>query len=140
MSLLHSFYCWGHVAVVLISTIFFALFRAIENWKVMALLWALVPAFNLVASIRVPLCSLVEDEEEGISLTGLVKMPAFWILMVIMMCAGASEQAVSQWASTFAEQGLGVTKSIRAVSRGPMFFAICIGNFPAALRSVWRNA
>lgn len=125
MSLLHSFYCWGHVAVVLISTIFFAIF-GIENWKVMALLWALVPAFNLVAFIRVPLCSLVEAEEEGISLTGLVKIPAFWILMVIMMCAGASEQAVSQWASTFAEQGLGVTKSIGDLA-GPMFFAICMG-------------
>ena len=125
MSMLHSFYCWGHVAVVLVSTIFFALF-GIENWKIMALLWALVPALNLLAFVKAPMCSLVEDEKDGIPLTRLVRMPAFWVLMVVMMCAGASEQSVSQWASTFAEQGLGVAKSLGDLT-GPMFFAVCMG-------------
>ena len=126
MSLLHSFYCWGHVAVVLISTVFFSLF-GLDRWKIMALLWALVPAFNLFAFCKVPLCSLMAEDEEGLPLTALFKRPDFWILMVVMTCAGASEQSVTQWASTFAEQGLGVSKSIGDLA-GPMFFAICMGS------------
>lgn len=126
MSLLHSFYCWGHVAVVLISTVFFTLF-GLENWKVMAILWALVPLYNLSVFRKVPICPLISEDAEGLRTATLVRMPAFWILMVIMVCAGASEQAVSQWASTFAEQGLGVNKSIGDLA-GPMFFAICMGS------------
>ena len=126
MSLLHSFYCWGHVAVVLISTVFFTLF-GLENWKIMAILWALVPLYNLFVFRKVPICPLVAEDEEGLRFSSLVRMPSFWILMVIMVCAGASEQAVSQWASTFAEQGLGVNKSIGDLA-GPMFFAICMGS------------
>lgn len=119
MSLLHSFYCWGHVAVVLISTIFFALF-GLGSWKILAILWALVPLYNLFVFRKAPLCPLVTEDEEGLPLGAVLKKPAFWILMVIMTCAGASEQAVSQWASTFAEQGLGVSKSIGDLA-GPMF-------------------
>lgn len=126
MSLLHSFYCWGHVAVVLISTVFFSL-SGLDRWKIMALLWALVPAFNLLAFCKVPLCSLMAEDEKGLPLTALFKRPDFWILMIVMTCAGASEQSVSQWASTFAEQGLGVSKSIGDLA-GPMFFAICMGS------------
>lgn len=125
MSLLHSFYCWGHVGVVLISTIFFAVF-GIANWKIMAVLWALVPTCNLFAFLKVPLCPLVDEEEEGIPFLRLIRMPVFWILMVVMASAGASEQSVSQWASTFAEQGLGVSKTIGDLA-GPMFFAVCMG-------------
>ena len=126
MSLLHSFYCWGHVAVVLFSTLFFVVF-GLEHWKIMALIWAVIPAYNLFVFRRVPLCPLVSEEEEGISLAGLIRLPAFWILMVVMTCAGASEQAVSQWASTFAEQGLGVSKTIGDLA-GPMLFAVCMGS------------
>ena len=126
MSLLHSFYCWGHVAVVLFSTLFFVVF-GLEHWKIMALIWAVIPAYNLFVFRRVPLCPLVSEEEEGISLSGLIRLPAFWILMVVMTCAGASEQAVSQWASTFAEQGLGVSKTIEDLA-GPMLFAVCMGS------------
>lgn len=126
MSLLHSFYCWGHVGVVLLSTLFFSLF-GIENWKIMACIWALVPACNLVAFLKVPLCTLEDQEEEGIPVLSLIKMPLFWILMVAMMCSGASEQAVSQWASTFAEQGLGISKTLGDLA-GPMFFAVCMGS------------
>ena len=126
MSLLHSFYCWGHVAVVLISTIFFALF-GLGNWKIMAVLWALIPIYNLFVFRKAPLCPLVAEDEEGLPLGAVLKKPAFWILMVIMTCAGASEQAVSQWASAFAEQGLGVSKSIGDLA-GPMFFAVCMGS------------
>lgn len=125
MSLLHSFYCWGAVAVVLLSTIFFAVF-GLEYWRVMALLWALIPLYNLFVFRKVPLCPLVPDEEEGLPVTSLIRMPAFWILMIVMTCAGASEQSVSQWASTFAEQGLGVSKSIGDLA-GPMLFSVCMG-------------
>lgn len=125
MSMLHSFYCWGHVAVVLLSTLFFLVF-GIGNWKIQALLWALVPAANLVVFTKVPLYPLVSEDEEGIPLTGLIKRPVFWIFLVVMTCAGASEQAVSQWASSFAEQGLGVSKTIGDLA-GPMLFAVCMG-------------
>ena len=126
MSMLHSFYCWGHVAVVLLSTVFFALF-GVENWRIMAVLWALVPIYKLFVFCKVPMCTLTEEGEKGLSFADLVRRPAFWILMIVMVCAGASEQSVSQWASTFAEQGLGVSKTIGDLT-GPMFFAVCMGS------------
>lgn len=125
MSLLHSFYCWGHVGVVLISTAFFALFGT-ANWKILALIWALVPLFNLIFFTRVPINSLTSEEEHGLGIKELLKTPAFWLLTVMMLCAGASEQAVSQWASTFAEQGLGVSKTVGDIA-GPMSFALLMG-------------
>nr|WP_294494216.1 MFS transporter [uncultured Mediterraneibacter sp.] len=125
MSMLHSFYCWGHVGVVLISTIFFTFF-GVNNWKIMAVLWALIPLYNFFVFRKVPLCPLIEEGEEGMSSSELIQKPAFWILMIVMVCAGASEQSVSQWASTFAEQGLGVSKTIGDLA-GPMFFAVCMG-------------
>ena len=100
MSMLHSFYCWGHVAVVLLSTVFFALF-GVENWRIMAVLWALVPIYNLFVFCKVPMCTLTEEGEKGLSFADLVRRPAFWILMIVMVCAGASEQSVSQWAVIF---------------------------------------
>lgn len=126
MSLLHSFYCWGHVGVVLISTLFFKLF-GIGNWKILACVWAVVPIVNGVIFTRVPIAPLVEESEEGMSILDLCKSRVFWILMLMMTCAGASEQAVSQWASTFAEQGLGVSKTIGDLA-GPMSFAILMGS------------
>lgn len=125
MSLLHSFYCWGHVGVVLVSTVFFQLF-GIENWKILAVVWALVPLFNGIAFMRVPMASLIEEGEKGFSLRELAKQKIFWIFMLMMLCAGASEQAVSQWASTFAEKGLGVSKTVGDLA-GPMAFAALMG-------------
>ena len=118
MSLLHSFYCWGHVAVVLLSTIFFRIF-GIENWKIMALIWAIVPIVNGITFTKVPIATLIEEGETGMTIRELCRNKTFWILMLMMLCAGASEQGVSQWASTFAEQGLGVTKTIGDLA-GPM--------------------
>lgn len=125
MSLLHSFYCWGHVGVVLLSTLFFHFF-GIGNWRIMAVIWALVPLFNLILFTRVPLCSLLSGDEKGYTLKELLTQPIFWLMMLLMLCAGASEQAVSQWASTFAEQGLQVSKTIGDLT-GPMFFAVLMG-------------
>ncbi len=125
MSLLHSFYCWGHVGVVLLSTLFFTLF-GIRNWKIMALIWALIPIVNGIAFLRVPIAPLIEGGERGMKLGELAKNRLFWLFMVAMMCAGASEQAVSQWASAFAEMGLAVSKTLGDLM-GPMLFAIMMG-------------
>ena len=125
MSLLHSFYCWGHVGVVLISTLFFTLF-GIENWKILAVCWAVVPAVNIILFAKAPIYSLHEEGETGLTLKQLFTRKIFWVMMLMMLCAGASEQAVSQWASTFAQQGLGVSKTIGDLA-GPMSFAALMG-------------
>lgn len=125
MSLLHSFYCWGHMGVVLISTLFFACF-GIRNWKILALCWALIPLGNLILFARAPLYSLNAEGEKGLTIKELFRKKTFWLMMLMMLCAGASEQAVSQWASTFAEQGLGVSKTVGDLA-GPMAFAAMMG-------------
>lgn len=125
MSMLHSFYCWGHAGVVLISTLFFYL-AGIENWKILALIWALIPLGNAFAFARVPIAPLIEEGETGLQLKELFRIRIFWILLIMMICAGASEQAVSQWASTFAEKGLGISKTAGDLA-GPMAFAILMG-------------
>lgn len=125
MSMLHSFYCWGHAGVVLISTLFFHV-AGIENWKTLAVVWALIPIGNALAFAKVPIASLMEDGEKGLSLKELFRMKLFWVLMIMMICAGASEQAISQWASTFAEKGLGISKTAGDLA-GPMAFAILMG-------------
>lgn len=126
MSLLHSFYCWGYVGVVLLSTLFLNLF-GMDSWRVLALLWAIIPIVNGIMFLKVPIAPLVEDEKNGLTLGQLCKNRVFWILMLMMLCSGASEQAVSQWASTFAEQGLGVSKAIGDLA-GPMSFAVFMGS------------
>ena len=125
MSLLHSFYCWGHMGVVLISTLFFSTF-GIQNWKILTYVWMLIPLVNFFLFAKAPIYSLTSEGEQGLSLKELFSMRLFWILMLMMACAGASEQAVSQWASTFAEQGLEVSKTIGDLA-GPMAFAFLMG-------------
>lgn len=125
MSLLHSFYCWGHMGVVLLSTAFFALF-GIQNWKILALIWAVIPICNAVVFLKAPMPTIGDQGEKGLRLRDLFRMKSFWLMMLMMMCAGASEQAVSQWASTFAEQGLGVSKALGDLA-GPMSFALLMG-------------
>ena len=124
MSLLHSFYCWGHVAVVLCSTVFFRFF-GIGNWKLLACIWALVPLANTVYFLLVPLYPIV-NEHERISLGTMLRQKVFWLLMLTMVCAGASEQAMSQWASAFAESALHVSKTVGDLA-GPCAFAIFMG-------------
>ena len=125
MSMLHSFYCWGHAGVVLISTLFFYA-AGIENWKILAVIWAMIPIMNAFAFAKVPIAPLMEDGESGLELKELFRMKVFWILLVMMVCAGASEQAVSQWASAFAEKGLGISKAAGDLA-GPMAFAVLMG-------------
>ena len=125
MSLLHSFYCWGHAAVVLISTLFFYVV-GIEHWRILAIIWAVIPIGNALVFTKVPIASLLEDGETGLGLKALFQLKIFWILLIMMICAGASEQAVSQWASAFAEQGLGISKAAGDLA-GPMTFAVLMG-------------
>ena len=125
MSLLHSFYCWGHVGVVACSTLFFYFF-GISHWKILAVLWAVIPLCNLAAFFSVPIAPLMEDGESGLRLKDLASIKLFWVLLIMMICAGASEQAVSQWASTFAEQALGIPKAMGDLA-GPMTFAVSMG-------------
>lgn len=125
MSMLHSFYCWGHVGVVLLSTLFFSIF-GIDNWKVLAAVWSIIPLYNAFVFVKVPMAELMEEGEEGLRIRDLFGLKIFWVLLIMMICAGASEQAVSQWASTFAEKGLGISKTAGDLA-GPMAFAILMG-------------
>ena len=125
MSLLHSFYCWGHVGVVLLSTLFFH-FAGIESWKMIAWVWAAIPIVNAFVFVKTPMASLISEGETGMTMGELFRNKTFWLLMVMMVCSGASEQSVSQWASAFAEQGLGISKTAGDLA-GPMTFAICMG-------------
>lgn len=125
MSMLHSFYCWGHVGVVLFSSIFFKL-AGIENWKLLAVLWAVIPILNALIFTRVPIAPVLPEGEEGMTIGTLFQNRTFWLLFVMMICAGASEQSVSQWASLFAEKGLGISKTAGDLA-GPMAFAVLMG-------------
>ena len=125
MSLLHSFYCWGHVGVILISTVFFYI-AGISNWRILTLIWAVIPIANIFLFIKAPIYTLNENGNQGLGLKELFKKKIFWILMLMMMSAGASEQAVSQWASAFAEKALGISKTAGDLA-GPMTFAILMG-------------
>ncbi len=126
MSLLHSFYCWGQVGVVLLSTLFFACL-GIDNWKLLSCLWAVIPAVNAYIFTQVPIAPLVEADQQGIALSQLFRSRLFWVLMLMMICSGACELAVSQWASVFAEKGLGITKAAGDLA-GPMAFAVLMGS------------
>ncbi len=125
MSLLHSFYCWGHVFVVLLSTAFFALV-GIEHWRYLAVFWALIPFANFFFFGKVPIQVLVE-EGESLSIRQLFKNKMFWILFLLMFCSGSSEQGMSQWASAFAESALQVSKTVGDLA-GPCMFAIMMGS------------
>lgn len=125
MSLLHSFYCWGYVGVVLISTAFFWLFGT-DKWQILALIWTIIPLINIFMFAKTPIAPLVAEDEKGMTLKELFSSKTFWALMIMMLCAGASEQAVSQWSSAFAEKGLGISKTLGDLA-GPMTFALLMG-------------
>lgn len=122
MSILHSFYCWGSAGVIVISTLFLKVFGA-SSWKILAAIWALLPLVNCFVFTKVPLAPLVAEGEAGMHIGQLFRSRVFWVIMLMMLCAGASEQAVSQWASTFAEKGLGVSKAVGDLA-GPTVFAL----------------
>lgn len=124
MSLLHSFYCWGAMGVVLGSTLFFAVF-GVEKWKILTFIWALVPLYNTFNFINCPIERLVE-EGESMGIRGLLKTPIFWLMIILMVCSGASEASMAQWASAFTESALGVSKTVGDLA-GPCLFAMLMG-------------
>ncbi len=124
MALLHSFYCWGCAAIVLFSTIFFR-FAGMDNWRLLAVLWAIIPLFNIFLFLFVPIRTLEEEKGSG-KFSDMLKNPLFWLMLIIMICAGASELSMSQWASAFAETGLQVSKTIGDLL-GPCAFAVLMG-------------
>ena len=124
MSLLHSFYCWGATGVILGSTLFFSVF-GIENWRFLALIWAIIPLFNIYNFVTCPIEPLVE-EGKGMTMKQLFRTKTFWLFILLMICAGSSEIAMAQWASAFAESALHVSKSLGDLI-GPCGFAIFMG-------------
>ena len=124
MSLLHSFYCWGAVGVILGSTIFFTVF-GLTNWKILTLIWALVPLYNAFNFISCPIERLVEDGE-SMNTSQLLRLPLFWLLILLMICSGASEASMAQWASAFTESAMGVSKTVGDLA-GPCLFAVFMG-------------
>lgn len=124
MSLLHSFYCWGFAGVVLLSTLFFSFF-GIENWKILAVLWSLIPLYNVYNFAVCPIEKLVDDGE-SMTMTELLKTKVFWLFLLLMIGAGASEISMAQWASAFAESALHVSKAAGDLV-GPCGFALCMG-------------
>ncbi len=136
MSLLHSFYCWGHVLVVVASTVFFRV-AGIGNWRILALIWALVPFFNCFYFARVPIRSMT-GEDRGMSMRQLAGSGVFWLFVLLMVCSGASEQAMSQWASAFAESALQVGKTMGDLL-GPCLFALLMGTSRAVYARFSRH-
>jgi len=124
MSLLHSFYCWGAMGVILGSTLFFSVF-GVENWKVLTCIWALIPLYNTFNFMFCPIERLIEDGE-SMGIRGLLKTPIFWLMILLMVCSGASEASMAQWASAFTESALGVSKTVGDLA-GPCLFAMFMG-------------
>ena len=124
MSLLHSFFCWGAMGVILGSTLFFAVF-GIENWKILTFIWALVPLYNTFNFISCPIERLLEDGK-SMGIAKLLKTPIFWLMIVLMVCSGASEATMTQWASAFTESAIGVSKTVGDLA-GPCLFAMFMG-------------
>ena len=124
MSLLHSFFCWGSMGVVLGSTLFFAAF-GLENWKILTFIWALVPLYNTFNFISCPIERLVEDGK-SMGIKQLLKTPVFCLMILLMVCAGASEATMTQWTSAFAESAIGISKTIGDIA-GPCLFAMFMG-------------
>jgi len=126
MSFLHSFYCWGQAATVLLSTVFFAL-AGIENWRILAALWSLIPTLNFILFLKVPIPALAETSSRKSGFAELIRTPRFLFFCLMMLCAGACELTVSQWASAFAESGLRISKTAGDLI-GTMGFALCMGS------------
>ena len=124
MSLLHSFYCWGAVGVILGSTLFFAVFGT-ESWQNLALIWAVVPLVNIFQFLTCPIKHLVEGGK-SLPPCKLLRMPLLWLMILLMICSGASEATMAQWASAFTESALGVTKTVGDLA-GPCLFAVFMG-------------
>ena len=125
MSILHSFYCWGSAAVIVLSTLFLKAFGT-ASWQILAPLWAILPIANGIVFLKTPIAPLIAEGEEGLKPRALLSSRTFWLLAMLMVCAGACEHGVSEWASSFAEKGLGISKMMGDLT-GPTIFALMMG-------------
>lgn len=137
MALLHSFYCWGQVLTVLLTTVFFLLTKGTDYWYIAPVLWAIIPFVNAFIFLRVPLCPL-SGEAAGTKMRHLIFNPMMFLFILAMLCAGASELAISQWASMFAERGLGISKTLGDIL-GPCAFAVFMGTSRTLFATVWSH-
>ncbi len=124
MAVLHSFYCWGQAFTVLVTTGLVFLF-GFKQWYFIPAIWAIIPFLNMFSFLRVPIVQPSPDEKMS-TFSELVKKPLFLVYMVMMFCAGASEIAMAEWASIFAQNALGVSKAIGDIT-GPCAFALFMG-------------
>ena len=124
MSLLHSFYCWGTRGTILLSSLFFYLF-GIKNWRWLSVLWALIPAVNIYNFATCPIEPIVKQGKQMHS-AELFSKPMFWVSLALMICSGASELCMAQWASAYTEASLGLSKNISDLL-GPCMFAFTMG-------------
>ena len=125
MSFLHSFYCWGYGLVTLLSTLFFNTL-GIEKWAILACLWALIPLVGGIMFCFVPIYPMKGNSVDGSDVKEshlYLRSRTFWAIFVMMLCAGASEIAMAEWASIFAQNALGVSKVIGDMA-GPCAFAL----------------
>lgn len=125
MNILHSFYSWGSAGVIVLSTVFLRV-TGNGSWQLLSLLWALLPIVNGIAFLKLPIASPVKENQSNMSIPELLTEKGSWELLLLMLCTGASEQAVCQWASAFAEKGLGVSKVLGDIA-GPAMFVACMG-------------
>lgn len=124
MAVLHSFYCWGQAFTVLGTTALVSVF-GYHNWQYIPLIWAAIPFLNTFSFLKVPIVEPSPDQKTA-TFAELIKKPLFLLYMLMMLCAGASEIAMAQWASIFAQNALGVSKVIGDIA-GPCAFALFMG-------------
>ena len=125
MSLLHSFYCWGQAVVILFSTLYFFVIGR-EYWQILSAIWAIIPISGAILFSIVPLYPLPKDEPDKNGKSYLHNK-IFWIICLMMLASGAAEMTMAQWASTFAESGLGITPEVGNLL-GPFVFAVLMGS------------
>ena len=127
MNILHSFYCWGWMFIVILSTIYFKIF-GIENWRYLSIFWAIFPIICSILFLKVPINTLKSEgnENNSISIRKLLSVRIVLAFVLLMICSGASEHAVAQWVSFFSEVGLNVNKTVGDLF-GACMFAFCMG-------------
>lgn len=132
MSLLHSFYCWGHAGVVLFSSVYFHFFAIEKSWRYLPIIWAILPVIGAVLFLFVPIYRLPEDPDRSVaeSRRQLFRSPVFYAYFVMMFCGGAAEMVIAQWASTYVEEALNLSKSVGDLL-GPCMFAVTMGSVRA---------
>ncbi len=124
MSMLHSFYAWGFILVVVLTTTALGVFGS-ANWPLIMITWAILPLATGIAFLKVPLAPQVSEEQR--TRTGVLLSSAFFVVVVLGIAAGgAAEVSMSQWISAFTERALGLSKQMGDLV-GVCMFALFLG-------------